>query len=128
MISMEKQEKPDMATSFACPNCQSDLFEGDETHPRWNYCPLCGQPIEWDKAQRVVQEEISCKICGSWLVKKNLAGFWYASSDYIGMDTCRTCWIEECCTTNCLGCKRGKYPNCKWLDLKKFYMTYSDSE
>lgn len=49
------------------------------------------------------------------------AGFWYASSDYIGMDTCYTCWLEECLTTNCLGCKRGNYPDCKWIDLKKSY-------
>lgn len=44
-----------------------------------------------------------------------------ASSDYIGMDTCYTCWLEECLTTNCLGCKRGNYPDCKWIDLKKSY-------
>ena len=39
----------------------------------------------------------------------------------IGMDTCYTCWLEECLTTNCLGCKRGNYPDCKWIDLKKSY-------
>ena len=59
--------------------------------------------------------------CGGWLVKRHPAGFWYASSDYIGMDTCYTCWIEECLTTNCLGCKRGNYPDRKWIDLKKSY-------
>ncbi len=37
------------------------------------------------------------------------------------MDTCYTCWLEECLTTNCLGCKRGNYPDCKWIDLKKSY-------
>ena len=37
------------------------------------------------------------------------------------MDTCYTCWIEECLTTNCLGCKRGNYPDRKWIDLKKSY-------
>ncbi len=37
------------------------------------------------------------------------------------MDTCYTCWLEECLATNCLGCKRGNYPDCKWIDLKKSY-------
>ena len=71
--------------------------------------------------QRSFGKKKNCNVCGGWLVKRHPAGFWYASSDYIGMDTCYTCWIEECLTTNCLGCKRGNYPDCKWIDLKKSY-------
>lgn len=83
--------------------------------------PHVRQEIEWDKSAKVVWEEKNCNICGGWLVKRHPAGFWYASSDYIGMDTCYTCWLEECLATNCLGCKRGNYPDCKWIDLKKSY-------
>ena len=48
---------------------------------------MCGQEIEWDKSAKVVWEEKNCNVCGGWLVKRHPAGFWYASSDYIGMDT-----------------------------------------
>ena len=85
------------------------------------HCPKCGKEIEWDISAKVVWEEKNCNICGGWLVKRHPAGFWYASSDYIGMDTCYTCWLEECLATHCLGCKRGNYPDCKWIDLKKSY-------
>lgn len=122
MIPIEHQEAPNIKSVYTCANCEKDLFEGDNDHPRWNFCPMCGQEIEWAKALKIVWKEKCCDICGCWLVKKHPAGFWYASSDYIGMDTCRTCWLEQCLSTNCLNCKRGEYPNCKWLDLKKLYL------
>ena len=75
--------------------------DGADKEP-WRFCSMCGQQIEWEKASEVVWEEKSCDICGGWLIKQHPLGFWYASSDYIGEDVCRTCWIEECCTTNCL--------------------------
>ena len=119
MVPIETQERPNIKSVYTCSNCEKALFDGDDDHPRWNFCPMCGQEIEWDKSAKVVWEEKNCNACGGWLVKRHPAGFWYASSDYIGMDTCYTCWIEECLTTNCLGCKRGNYPDCKWIDLKK---------
>lgn len=123
MIPHENQECPNMVTYYTCSNCGSTLNKGNSNgQGRWKFCPICGEPIEWDKAEQVIWEEKDCNVCGGWLVRFHPAGFWYASSDYIGMDTCKTCWIEECLTTNCLGCKRGNYPDCKWLDLKKFYL------
>ena len=83
---------------------------------------MCGEQIEWDKVADVVWEEKSCDICGGWLIEKHPLGFWYASSDYIGENTCRTCWLEECCTTNCLSCQRRRYPDCEWVHLKQFYL------
>lgn len=55
------------------------------------------------------------------LLSATLQVFGMPQADYIGMDTCYTCWLEECLATNCLGCKRGNYPDCKWIDLKKSY-------
>ncbi len=121
MVPIENQERPNIKSVYTCSNCEKALFDGDDDHPRWNFCPMCGQEIEWDKSAKVVWEEKNCNVCGGWLVKRPPAGFWYASIDYIGMDTCYTCWLEECLTTNCLGCKRGNYPDCKWIDLKKSY-------
>lgn len=113
MVPIENQERPNIKSVYTCSNCEKALFDGDDDHPRWNFCPMCGQEIEWDKSAKVVWEEKNCNVCGGWLVKRHPAGFWYASSDYIGMDTCYTCWLEECLATNCLGCKRGNYPDCK---------------
>lgn len=122
MIPKENQDRPNTVTYYTCSNCDKRLNEGDSHgQSRWNFCPLCGEPIEWDKAEHVVWEAKDCNVCGGWLIRFHPAGFWYASSDYMGMDTCRTCWLEECLSTNCLGCTRGKYPDCKWLDMKKFY-------
>ena len=61
-------------------------------------------------------------VLGVTLAGNAVVGFWYASSDYIGENTCRTCWLEECCTTNCLSCQRRHYPDCEWVILKQFYL------
>lgn len=62
-------------------------------------------------------EEVFCGICGCQLVFKTAVGP-MASSDYIGTSTCRSCQTEYCRTTNCLGCKVGNYPGCRFLYLK----------
>lgn len=122
MIPKEDQGRPIMIAYYTCSSCGKRLDLGDpHGQGRWRFCPICGMPIEWDKVEQVVCEEKNCNVCGGWLVKSHPAGFWYASSDYIGIDTCRVCWLEECLETNCLSCKRGQYPNCKWLDLKRLY-------
>lgn len=121
MIPVVKQERPNIAKQYFC-TCGRRLVPGDgQSVERWGYCPRCGEHIEWDQAKPVIWEEKNCNVCGGWLVKLHPRGFWYASSEFIGEDTCRTCWIEECLNTNCLSCKRGNYPECKWLDLKKHY-------
>ena len=38
---------------------------------------------------------------------------------YVGTTTCRNCMEEYCSQTNCLGCKRGTYPDCKYQYLKR---------
>lgn len=121
MIPVMKQERPNTAKLYFC-ECGRRLVPGDDHGTeRWAYCPRCGEHIEWDQVRPVVWEEKQCKVCGGWLVQKMSYGGFYASSDYIGEDICKTCWIEECLQTNCLACKRDNYPDCKWLDLKKYY-------
>ena len=80
MVPIESQERPNIKSVYTCSNCEKALFDGDDDHPRWNFCPMCGQEIEWDKSAKVVWEEKNCNICGGWLVKRHPAGFWYASS------------------------------------------------
>lgn len=80
MVPIENQERPNIKSVYTCSNCEKALFDGDDDHPRWNFCPMCGQEIEWDKSAKVVWEEKNCNVCGAWLVKRHPAGFWYASS------------------------------------------------
>lgn len=69
----------------------------------------------------LLNREINCKVCGSWLIHEHpdCPGMFYASSDYIGADLCHDCMSDHCAQTNCLGCKIGSYPNCKYAYLKK---------
>lgn len=121
MIPVMKQERPNTAKLYFC-KCGRRLVPGDNMGTeRWSYCPRCGEHIEWESVKPVVWEELHCKVCGGWLVQKLSYGGFYASSDYIGKDICKCCWIEECLSTNCLACQRGNYPDCEWLDLKKYY-------
>jgi hypothetical protein len=31
--------------------------------------------------------------------------------------------VEHCCSTDCLGCEYGEYPDCQFLELKEHYMS-----
>lgn len=57
MVPIENQERPNIKSVYTCSNCEKALFDGDDDHPRWNFCPMCGQEIEWDKSAKVVWEE-----------------------------------------------------------------------
>ena len=123
MIPRIQQERPNVIKRYYCSACGTKLQHSEDVNQEpWRFCPMCGEQIEWDEATDVVWEEKSCDICGGWLIEKHPLGFWYASSDYIGENTCRTCWLEECCTTNCLSCQRRQYPDCEWVHLKQFYL------
>lgn len=57
MVPIESQERPNIKSVYTCSNCEKALFDGDDDHPRWNFCPMCGQEIEWDKSAKVIWEE-----------------------------------------------------------------------
>jgi DNA-directed RNA polymerase subunit RPC12/RpoP len=46
MVPIENQERPNIKSVYTCSNCEKALFDGDDDHPRWNFCPMCGQEIE----------------------------------------------------------------------------------
>ena len=69
---------------------------------------------------------VVCKDCGAKLTGITDAGDIYASSHYNGTVYCDSCMIEHCIRTNCLGCDRGEYPNCPFLDQKRYYMEEDD--
>jgi|GEM_PF-544665 len=67
----------------------------------------------------------NCTICGCKMIWENssLQGHFHESSCNLeDWDICHDCMVDHCTATNCLGCKLGKYPECRFLDLKKHYM------
>ena len=64
MVPIENQERPNIKSVYTCSNCEKALFDGDDDHPRWNFCPMCGQEIEWDKSAKVVWKEKNCNVWG----------------------------------------------------------------
>lgn len=105
--------KADIAYSFALGTSYESGFVG-----------LTGVP-SYSQFERALEElnsigvvRINIMVDSDYQVKEEVRK---ARDRYIGMDTCYTCWLEECLATNCLGCKRGNYPDCKWIDLKKSY-------
>lgn len=84
MVPIENQERPNIKSVYTCLNCEKALFDGDDDHPRWNFCPMCGQEIEWDKSAKVVWEEKNCNICGGWLVKRTLQVFGMPQATILG--------------------------------------------
>ena len=122
MIPKIIQRGPTVVPKYFCSECGSQLQNVDRlgsiTKGRWAFCPMCGEKIEWDKANPVKWEEQSCGICGCRLIFMTSVGM-MASSDYIGTKICRDCQMEFCRTTNCLGCEMGTYPNCEFTYLKQ---------
>lgn len=67
----------------------------------------------------------NCAVCGgkmSW-ENPNLPGHFHASSnDVEDWHICRDCMVEHCADSNCFGCDYGKYPDCRFLEMKHHYM------
>lgn len=84
MVPIENQERPNIKSVYTCSNCEKALFDGDDDHSRWNFCPMCGQAIEWDKSAKVVWEEKNCNVCGGWLVKRPLQVFGTPQATILG--------------------------------------------
>ena len=89
----------------------------------WKFCSICGEPIEYDKAEPVRWVEQNCERCGRPLIRKSPADMappdFIASPDYVGTSLCRNCMEEHCVQTNCLQCEIGHWPNCPYTYIKR---------
>ncbi len=66
------------------------------------------------------------KLCGCLLVWENpsISGHFHSNSgDMESWPICHDCMIEHCCNTNCLACQYGSYPECRFLEIKRHYMS-----
>ena len=120
---------------YWCGHCGAGLpnpsqFRGKVPKETWKYCPICGEPIEYNKAEHVQWSEQNCERCGSWLIMKMGSGdssYFMASSDYVGTQICRTCMEEHCGQTNCFQCEIGQQPDCPYAWIKKSVLEHNDS-
>lgn len=119
MIPTITQDAPNIVPRHWCSNCGRKLVPQNNFYKMLpdNFCPGCGERIEWDKAVPVKWEPMNCDVCGKPLIV-DMSGHMVAVGYYIGTTTCRNCMEEYCSQTNCLGCKRGTYPDCKFQYLK----------
>ena len=77
MIPKITQERPNVAPKYWCGTCGHALPppNGPETCPNpvpWKFCSICGEPIEYDKAEPVRWVEQNCERCGRPLIRKSL--------------------------------------------------------
>jgi hypothetical protein len=67
----------------------------------------------------------NCRECGCAMVWEvpGIPGHFVESSCNIDeWPLCHDCMVKYCCSANCLGCKYGAYPDCRFLELKRHYM------
>jgi hypothetical protein len=124
---------PSTAKESYCKACchrlpQDQLLLPPSSPDRWRFCPYCGTPIVAGTHAPLEPGELHCKICNSWLGTIEENGNSYASSAYNGTDICDSCMIEHCLSTNCFACKIGEYPNCQFVDQKRFYLEEARKE
>ena len=135
MIPKITQKGPNIVERYWCGHCGAGLpnpcqFQGDAPKEAWKFCPMCGEPIEYDKAEPVQWTEQNCARCSSWLIMKkgdSSGSYFIASSDYVGGSICRTCMEEHCAQTNCLQCEIGKWPDCPYSWIKKCALKDDDN-
>ena len=124
MIPKITQEAPNIAERYWCSACGRPLpapvpnsTDGDP----WRFCPSCGEPIEYEKAEPVHWQEQDCVKCGCALIRlvRCNTPFFQAKYEYVGATLCRNCLEEHCVQTNCLQCEIGNWPNCRYADIKR---------
>mgnify|MGYP001032069184 CR=1 FL=1 len=135
MIPKITQKGPSIMEQYWCGHCGAGLpnpcqFRGNVSPKTWNFCPICGEPIEYDKAEHVQWSEQNCERCDSWLIMKRGDGprsYFIANCNYVGARICRTCMEEHCVQTNCLQCEIGKWPDCPYDWVKKSALKRNDN-
>ena len=137
MIPKITQERPNVAPRYWCGTCGHALPppngpETDSDPVPWKFCSICGEPIEYDKAEPVRWVEQNCEHCGRPLIRKSPAEMappdFIAFPEYVGTSLCRSCMEEYCVQTNCLQCEIGHWPNCPYAYIKQLGLEKHDEE
>ena len=108
-------------TAVLVLNLRRSLPAPDQHDDQWRFCPRCGEPIEYEKAEPVQWREQNCEKCGRPLIQlvQDRRPFFRANYEYVGASLCRDCLEEHCVQTNCLQCDIGNWPGCRYADIKR---------
>ena len=63
MIPKITQEAPNIVQRYWCSTCGRSLPAPDQHDDQWRFCPRCGEPIEYEKAEPVQWREQNCEKC-----------------------------------------------------------------
>lgn len=123
MIPKITQAAPNISEQYWCSTCGRNLPSpnqnaGSGSEDPWRFCPGCGEPIEYEKAEPVHWQEQDCVKCGCALIRlvRCNTPFFQAKYEYVGAPLCRNCLEEHCVQTNCLAVrnrKLAKLPLCR---------------
>ena len=126
MIPKITQAAPNISEQYWCSTCGRNLPSpnqnaGSGSEDPWRFCPGCGEPIEYEKAEPVHWQEQDCVKCGCALIRlvRCNTPFFHVKYEYVGAPLCRNCLEEHCVQTNCLQCEIGNWPNCRYADIKR---------
>jgi hypothetical protein len=65
-----------------------------------------------------------CELCNCdlvWGAHGSVGGLQECPNNFDGWPICKECMIDHCIHANCMVCNYGKYPDCKFLDMKMKY-------
>ena len=57
MIPKITQDAPNIVPRYWCSTCGRSLPAPDQHDDQWRFCPRCGEPIEYEKAEPVQWRE-----------------------------------------------------------------------
>ena len=69
MIPKITQDAPNIVPRYWCSTCGRSLPAPDQHDDQWRFCPRCGEPIEYEKAEPVQWREQNCEKCGRPLIQ-----------------------------------------------------------
>ena len=58
MIPKITQDAPNIVQRYWCSTCGRSLPAPDQHDDQWRFCPRCGEPIEYEKAEPVQWREL----------------------------------------------------------------------
>lgn len=61
MIPKITQDAPNIVPRYWCSTCGRSLPAPDQHDDQWRFCPRCGEPIEYEKAEPVQWREQNCE-------------------------------------------------------------------
>mgnify|MGYP003358157403 FL=1 len=101
MIPNITQDAPNIVPRYWCSTCGRSLPAPDQHDDQWRFCPRCGEPIEYEKAEPVQWREQNCEKCGRPLIQlvQDRRPFFRSNYEYVGASLCRDCLEEHCVQT-----------------------------